>query len=147
MHLTFICRKDIWQQKSGRQHSLFEIDDLCLPCKISCILLFISYLLMRFIYYIDKKIYKIWAMVQFRPNTDLRDDVIKLIRAGLFVVWCNTVLTQVNAWDHLNEISEGPTASVILAEMFCHTYLEVVFFHLGMPLVFMEVTVREETCW
>lgn len=59
MHLTFICGDDVWQHKSKRQYGLFEIDDLCLPCKISCILLFISYLLMRFIYCIDKKIYKI----------------------------------------------------------------------------------------
>jgi len=34
---------------------------------------------------------------------DLRDDVVRLVRAGLFVVCCNTVLTQVNAWDHSNQ--------------------------------------------
>lgn len=47
----------------------------------------------------------------------------------------------------ITEISEGTTASVTMAEMLCHAYLGVVFFHLGMPLVFMEVSDREETCW
>lgn len=46
----------------------------------------------------------------------------------------------------ITEISEGTTDSVIMAEILCHAYLGVVFFHLGMPLVLMEVSDREETC-
>lgn len=47
----------------------------------------------------------------------------------------------------ITEISEGTTASVMMAEMLCHAYLGVVFFHLGMPLVFVEVSDREGACW
>lgn len=52
---SFICGEDIWQQEHKWHHNLFETDDLCLPCKISCVLLFISYLLMWFMYFTDLK--------------------------------------------------------------------------------------------
>lgn len=95
---SFICGEDIWQEKHKWQHNLFETDDLCLPCKISCFLLFISYLLMWFMYFIDKKKkYKIWTIIWFRPNMALMDDVTKLKRTELSVVGCNVVLTRVNA--------------------------------------------------